>query len=292
MPWLQLSFDVTAAQAEAVSDVLEALGAEAVTMQSAGGDSVFDQIDETPGLWNTTVMSALFAADADAVLLLARAGEQLCPQPLPPYRIEMIADQDWNRAWMDRFKPLRFGRRLWIVPSWLQPPDPQGVNIILDPGMAFGTGTHPTTALCLRWLDAANLAGSTVIDYGCGSGILAIAAARLGAGLVHAVDIDPQCLEVSRENAERNGVDQRLRIGAAEALDCPPADVLLANILAGPLVQLAPRLSLLVRPGGWIVLSGLLAAQADICLAAYAPSFNMGSAQFEGDWAMLTGRRL
>lgn len=289
MSWLQFSFDVTATQADAVSDVLEALGAEAVSLQSAGDDNIFDQTGDTPSLWRHTVLNALFPADTDAEWLLAAVADGL--GPLPPHHVERIADQDWNRAWMDRFEPLRFGNRLWVVPSWLQPPAPDAVNIILDPGMAFGTGTHATTALCLRWLDGAELAGTTVIDYGCGSGILAIAAARLGASLVHAVDIDPECLNVSRENAERNGVAPQLRIGAAEALDCPPADVLLANILAGPLVALAPRLSGLVRPGGHIVLSGLLAAQVDPCLAAYAPSFNMEPVQIEGEWAMLTGRR-
>lgn len=291
MPWLQISFDLTSAQTDTLTAVLEELGAQAVTMQSADGDSLFDQVDETPSLWARTRMSALFDADTDMPLILARAGERVYPQALPPHHIELIADQDWSRAWMDRFQPLRFGRRLWVVPSWLAPPDPSGVNIILDPGMAFGTGTHPTTALCLRWLDRTDMAGCSVIDYGCGSGILAIAAARLGAKPVYAVDIDPQCLAVTRENARQNDVERQLQVGSAEVLDCPATDVLLANILAGPLVQLAPRLSALVRPGGSIVLSGLLAEQIDVCLAAYGPSFTMDPAQIEGDWAMLAGRR-
>lgn len=291
MSWLQLHLALEAEEAERLCEALEELGALAVTLQPGGEESRFDRIDESPTLWRQTRLTALFDADCDPQRVLAALAARIAPAPLPGATIEPLADRDWNRAWMDRFQPMCFGRRLWVVPSWHTPPQPGAVNITLDPGMAFGTGTHPTTALCLTWLDGADLEGKTVIDYGCGSGILAIAAVKLGAALAYAVDIDPQCLAVTRENAERNGVAERLVIGAPDACPRAPVDVLLANILAGPLVDLAPRLVALVRPRGHLVLSGLLAAQAQECLAAYAGSFNMNPAVVREEWAMLIGTR-
>ena len=245
---------------------------------------------ETP-IWNEVTVVGLYADDIDSDALKEAIDGALASLSLAPCTLSLIEDQDWERAWLVDFKPLCFGDRLWVCPTGFEVDAGAGVIMELDPGLAFGTGTHPTTALCLEWLARHDLKDMRLIDYGCGSGILAIAAARLGAKPVYAVDIDPQCLAVTRENARQNDVERQLQVGSAEVLDCPATDVLLANILAGPLVQLAPRLSALVRPGGSIVLSGLLAEQIDVCLAAYGPSFTMDPAQIEGDWAMLTGRR-
>jgi ribosomal protein L11 methyltransferase len=286
-----LRFTVGRDDAEQVSNALEELGAQAVTLQGAGSDSLFDQIDETPTLWATTNLTALFDAKEDVDRLLDRLRASLGPTPLPAHETSLLADQDWNRAWMDRFKPMRFGERLWVVPSWHVPPAPDAVNLILDPGMAFGTGTHPTTALCLQWLDGVDLSGKTVLDYGCGSGILAIAAIRLGARRAIAVDIDPQCLEVARENAQRNGTLGQIDILPAQEWKNESVDVLLANILAGPLHALADAFAGYVRPHGDIVLSGLLAPQAQACLDVYAPHFFMQPPRIAEDWAMLHGKR-
>jgi ribosomal protein L11 methyltransferase len=291
VPWLQLRFTVPRELAEPLGEALEAFGAQAVTMQGASSDSLFDQIDETPTLWLSTNLTALFDADDDIDAVIDGVTKMIAPSSLPPHEVSVLADQDWNRAWMDRFRPMRFGRRLWVVPSWHRPPEPDAVNLILDPGMAFGTGTHPTTSLCLEWLDAADLRGRRVLDYGCGSGILAIAAIRLGAPEATAVDIDPQCLEVTRENSERNATLGQMRIGLASVSLSGPFDVLVANILAGPLHQLAERFAELVRPGGDIVLSGLLAPQAEECRRIYEADFVMQAPRLSGDWAMLHGTR-
>ncbi|MGQ0659212.1 MAG: 50S ribosomal protein L11 methyltransferase [Chromatiales bacterium] len=291
MPWLQLRFTVPRDEADALGAALEQLGAQAITLQSAGIDSLFDQADESPTLWDCNALTALFAAQTDTDALVARLASQLAPSAVPLHAAEILADQDWNRAWMDRFRPLRFGERLWVCPSWHTPPDPDAVNIILDPGMAFGTGTHPTTALCLRWLDGAALDGRTVLDYGCGSGILAIAAIKLGARHVWAVDIDPQCLEVTRENAARNEVSDRLTVSGPGDCPAPQRDVLLANILARPLIELAPAFAEAVRTGGDVVLSGLLISQIEACVAAYTPFFDMQPPRAEADWVILAGVR-
>jgi ribosomal protein L11 methyltransferase len=291
VPWLQLRLTVPRDQAEALGEALEAFGAQAITMQGASSDSLFDQIDETPTLWASTDLTALFDADDDIDAIISGVRAELDPLPLPPHEVSALAEQDWNRAWMDRFQPMRFGNRLWVVPSWHQPPQPEAVNLVLDPGMAFGTGTHPTTSLCLQWLDNAELRGRRVLDYGCGSGILAIAAIRLGALRATAVDIDPQCLDVTRENAQRNGTLDQMRIAMASAALDGPFDVLLANILAGPLHQLSERFASYLQPGGNIVLSGLLTPQAEECLAIYTRDFAMAAPRLEGDWAMLHGTR-
>src|SRR5690606_25394554 len=205
---------------------------------------------------------------------------------------EEIADQDWERSWMDNFKPMRFGRRLWIVPSWHEAPEPDAVNLLLDPGLAFGTGTHPTTALCLEWLDSQGLDGLQVIDFGCGSGILAIAALLLGADRVTGTDIDPQALEASRDNAQRNQLaDERLPLYLPADMPAEPADILVANILAGPLVSLAPQLTGLVKPGGRIALSGILAEQTEEILAAYRDAFELDPVADKDGWLRVSGVR-
>jgi len=298
--WLQFVFDTTKEQVPALEDALLELGALSVTLQDNIPDTGVDEPiyeptrGETP-LWQQTKLLALFDADtdADAVAtgLIASFG------PLPTWRAEILEDQAWERAWMDDFKPMQFGQRLWICPSWAEPPQPEAVVLRLDPGLAFGTGTHPTTALCLQWLDQQPLAGCTVLDYGCGSGILAIAALLLGADKAIAVDNDPQALIATRDNAERNGIDpERLAICLPEAIDQymtpASADVTLANILAGPLQQLAPELTRLTRSGGWVVLSGILAEQANTVALAYRQAFAMHGPTLSGDWARMEGEKI
>ncbi len=208
------------------------------------------------------------------------------------YKIEQIEDKDWVREWMDSFHPIQFGKRLWICPSWREIPEPEAVNVILDPGLAFGTGTHPTTALCLEWLDGLDLQGKQLVDFGCGSGILAVAGLKLGATNAIGIDIDYQAIDASRDNAKRNGVDDRLSLYLPE--DQPKgiqADVLVANILAGPLRELAPLIAELVRPGGKLALSGLLQEQAEEIREFYAQWFEMDEAVHKEDWSRLTGVR-
>jgi ribosomal protein L11 methyltransferase len=213
-------------------------------------------------------------------------------------RFEAVADRAWEREWLKDFKPMRFGRRLWVCPGGQRPAAGEaGIDTVLvelDPGLAFGTGTHATTALCLDWLDSGSdswLGGASVIDYGCGSGILAVAALKLGAVRAVAMDIDPQALIATRENAERNGVLEKVQVTGARDCGGATVDVLLANILAGPLIELAPQLAERVRPGGRIALSGLLLEQADAVTAAYRPWFDIGLTGARDGWGVLTGCR-
>lgn len=291
MPWLQLRLAITPEQAETLEDQLLALGAVSVTFMDAEDQPIFEPDLGTTPLWSHTHLLALFEADTDPQDLLD-ALRSLCGGELPAHEVEHIADQDWERSWMEHFQPMRFGRRLWIVPSWHAAPEPDAVNLLLDPGLAFGTGTHPTTALCLEWLDAQDLHGRTLIDFGCGSGILAIAALLLGAGQATGTDIDTQALEASRDNAQRNQLaDERLALYLPEQMPQDPADVLVANILAGPLVQLAPQLATLVKPGGLLALSGILAEQAEDILAAYRADFELDPVAEREGWIRVSGKR-
>lgn len=291
MPWLQVRLAITPDQAATLEDQLLALGAVSVTFMDAEDQPIFEPDLGTTPLWSNTHLLALFEADTDADALLAhlqllRGGE------LPGHQIERIEDQDWERSWMDNFQPMRFGQRLWIVPSWHEAPEPDAVNLLLDPGLAFGTGTHPTTALCLEWLDGQPLAGCSLLDFGCGSGILGIAALLLGAGSALGTDIDPQALEASRDNAGRNGIDPaRFPVYLPEHLPQQPVDVVVANILAGPLVQLAPTLTALVKPGGRLALSGILAEQAEEVRAAYASAFDLDPTAVKDGWVRISGVR-
>lgn len=291
MPWVRLIIETESGTAEQLSELLSELGAAAVTLEDDADQPLYEPaVGETP-LWNRTRVIALLQADHPIHELIDALERAMAPQPLPPWRTEALEDKDWERAWMDDFKPMRFGRRLWIVPTWCEPEEPDAVNIELDPGLAFGTGTHPTTRLCLEWLDAHPPAKARVVDYGCGSGILAIAAAKLGAEQVLGVDNDPQALIATRENAARNGVAERITTAAPEEADETPAEVVLANILAGPLVSLAPRLALLTRSGGSLVLSGILVSQAQTVTTAYEQWFMMKEPVQEGDWVRIEGVR-
>lgn len=298
MPWLELQLTIDAATQPQAEAALDDLGALSVTLMDADVDTpdeaaIFEPgVGETP-LWRTLTLLALFEAEADRSGLLHVLHDAL-PE-LAPDRIVFreVADQDWERAWMDLFQPMRFGRRLWIYPWNIDPPagDDGAALVRLDPGLAFGTGTHPTTALCLEWLDSLDLAGKHVVDYGCGSGVLAIAALKLGAATAIGVDNDPQALTASHDNATRNGVGDRLSLHLPNAL--PPdtrGDAFVANILSGPLHELAPRFAALCKPGAPFALSGILAGQESELLERYAGcGFTNLRATTREDWVRIDG---
>ncbi|MGL4316226.1 MAG: 50S ribosomal protein L11 methyltransferase [Pseudomonas sp.] len=291
MPWLQVRLAITPDQAETYEDALLGVGAVSVTFMDAEDQPIFEPDLGTTPLWSHTHLLALFEADTDAANLVAHL-ELLTGAPLPEHQIEHIADQDWERSWMENFHPMRFGQRLWIVPSWHAAPEPGAVNLLLDPGLAFGTGTHPTTALCLEWLDGQDLNNCDVLDFGCGSGILAIAALLLGAPQASGTDIDPQALEASRDNASRNGIDPaRFPVYLPADLPQQAADVVVANILAGPLVSLAPQITSLVKPGGRLALSGILAEQAEEVRTAYQDAFELDPTAIKDGWVRISGVR-
>jgi len=289
MAWIQFIFGSTPDAADHLSDLLSECGASAVTFHDNEDQPIYEPEIGTTPLWASTNVVALFDAETNTDLIIQILGGMLAPETVPSYRIEAVEDKDWVREWMDNFHPMRFGDRLWICPSWHTPPQQDAVNIMLDPGLAFGTGTHPTTALCLNWLDQADIKGKTVIDYGCGSGILAIAAALLGAKKVIAVDTDPQALEATQANAERNGV----QIASYLPDDCPDirCDLLLANILAGPLQSLASRLAHLTKAGAAIVLSGILDVQAEDVSNSYQSWFDMEEPVLKDEWIRLVGQK-
>ncbi len=290
MAWIQFIFDSTPDFAEQLSDVLSECGSAAVTFEDNADQPLFEPPIGTTPLWAATRVIALFEADIDTDVIVDMVSQMLSPVKLPKYKIEAVEDKDWEREWMDNFHPLCFGDKLWIVPSWHQPPQPEALNILLDPGLAFGTGTHPTTALCLNWLDKADVKDKYVIDYGCGSGILAIAAALLGAKKVIGIDIDPQALEATQENAKRNGVTIETYL-PENMPELAPCDLLLANILAGPLQSFAEYFSIITKPNAGLVLSGILAEQADDVISSYAPWFDMAEPAQKEEWIRLTGQR-
>ena len=296
MPWLQITIKTSPDNAEQYEDLLLESGSAAVTFRDGADQPIFEPDLGTTPLWNNTVVTGLYSADhdLDATREYVQKGHDvLFPgQPLPPMKIEILEDKDWVREWMDSYHPMQFGKRLWVCPSWREAPDPDAVNMMLDPGLAFGTGTHPTTALCLEWLDGQELNDCQVVDYGCGSGILGIASLLLGARHVMGVDIDPQALQATRENLKRNQLDEdRLDVYMPESAPTMQADLLVANILAGPLVSLAPTLAALVRSQGRLALSGLLEDQADEIRAAYGQWFDLEPVTEREGWIRITGIR-
>lgn len=297
MAWLQLKASIAPEQAEWLEELLLAEGASAITLQDAHDEPVFEPDRGTTPLWSETVLTGLYDDLNEVEAMIERVqrawAEQLPDDPAPQIEYELLADRDWEREWMDGFEPLRMGQRLWIVPSWHEAPDPDAVNLLLDPGLAFGTGTHPTTALCLGWLDAQDLVGRQILDYGCGSGILAIAALKLGADTAVGVDIDPQALQASRDNAERNQIDEAsLILDYPEKIGRGEFEIVVANILAGPLIEMASTIAARVRPAGQLALSGILAAQAESVLDAYrGQGILMDEPQEKEGWVLLTGHR-
>jgi ribosomal protein L11 methyltransferase len=293
MPWIEVSISVTREATETAEQALEQLDALAVTLEDVADNPVLEPDPGTTPLWPNVHVRGLFDTGIDRQRVMAAL--QLVPgaDRVGQIRWREVGDQDWERAWMARFQPMRFGHHLWIVPTGMEIPNkPENIEICLDPGLAFGTGTHPTTALCLEWLDGQDVAGKQVVDYGCGSGILGIASALKGAGKVICVDNDSQALEATAANAERNGV--------ASIIDCrlpadyarPSADLVLANILAAPLISLAPVLAASVGSGGLITLSGLLEEQHEEVAAAYRDSCaETGSVALEG-WLRLEFKKI
>ena len=294
MAYLTFRFDVDAALADAWSDALIDAGALSVDVSDpAAGTAAETPIYAEPGeggaeRWKIARIAALCDEDADAGVLLRRSADAL-HVPVPPHETGVIAEKDWVRATQAQFGPIRIADRLWIVPSWCVPPDPSALNLALDPGLAFGTGSHPTTRLCLEWLVAHVTPRSAVLDYGCGSGILAIAAAKLGAGRVTGTDIDPQALRASEDNARANGVD--VAFATPDAIGAATYDIVVANILTNPLRVLAPALAARVRGGGSIALAGLLDAQAPLVADAYVRWFNIAPWRATDGWTLLAGAR-
>jgi ribosomal protein L11 methyltransferase len=291
--YVSLRFDVDAGAADAWSDALLDAGASSVDVSDphAGAPAevaVYAEPGSATRWWPLSRVAALFPAEADAEAALAAAARAL-GLPRPPAERTGVAEQDWVRLTQSQFGPIRIDDGLWIVPTWSTPPEPAAINLVLDPGLAFGTGSHPTTRLCLQWLRETVRGGERVLDYGCGSGILAIGAARLGAGAVLGTDIDPQAIDASRANARANAVAATFAL--PDALEARTADVLVANILANPLVVLAPLLAGRTTPGGRIALSGILVDQAEEVVAAYAPWFTLAAWRTADGWVLLTGVR-
>ncbi|MDH3325338.1 MAG: 50S ribosomal protein L11 methyltransferase [Gammaproteobacteria bacterium] len=292
MSWIQLTFLTSAEVAEKLSDLMHDYGAVAVTLKEGGAEEIFEPpIGETP-LWQDTQVVGLFEGDQSIETTLSLIKQNLALDDFPEYQQTRIEDQDWERAWLADFKPMQFGKKLWIVPSAYEPVDKDAVNIFLDPGLAFGTGTHPTTALCLAWLDEHKVIGQDVIDYGCGSGVLGIAAAKLGAKMISAVDIDPQAITATDANSEKNNVAENIESYLPESFPEKAADLLLANILANPLMDLAEHFAELLKDSGQVVLSGILEEQAEDVLAVYRQYFNMGPVVTLDGWVMLQGKKI
>ncbi|WP_332671351.1 50S ribosomal protein L11 methyltransferase [Aromatoleum sp.] len=293
--WISVILQAEAQKAEALSEALMDAGALSISIEDAdaGTDAEKPQFGEPGhhpvGLWDHSRVIALFDAQADLAVALARAAADAGFDAVPPFTLEEVAEQNWVQLTQSQFDPIRITERMWIVPSWHTAPDPDAINIELDPGMAFGTGSHPTTRLCLEWLCDAVRPGDLVLDYGCGSGILGIAAARLGAGDVLGVDIDDKALEAARDNAERNGTTVRLQ-HSREPVDAR-FDVVVANILTNPLCVLAPLLAARIAPGGRIALSGVLETQTQQVIDAYAPFLRLHVGAVHEGWARLEGLR-
>lgn len=295
MPWQSLRVTLDASHAEAFSDALMALGAISTSLEDADAGS----LDETPifgepsepdaGLWQHCIVSALLAPEEQPADLIARASLAAGLAGLPEWTVENIDDQDWVRLTQSQFEPIAICDRLWIVPTWHAAPDGEAINIRLDPGLAFGTGSHPTTRLCLKWLAENIRGGESVLDYGCGSGILAIAAAKLGADPVWGVDIDPQAVQAAAYNADMNAVNARFY--TPDEAPATPARIVVANILTNPLKALAPLLSGLTLPGGRLVMSGILESQAEAVMQVYALWFEFEAPVSEEGWVRLCGRK-
>ena len=293
MSWLTLTVIVSEPQAEVLSETLLELGALSVDMHDADADTPDEQAifgepgEPAPHLWLHNRVTALFAENAPADAIMLQAAHTIGLAQPPAYRIEILEDNDWVRLTQSQFDPIRISQRLWIVPTWHTPTDAKAINITLDPGLAFGTGSHPTTRLCLRWLDANIRGGESVLDYGCGSGILSIAALKLGASSAIGVDVDAQAVQSSRDNAAANQVAAQFYLPD----DAPQqqADIVVANILTNPLKVLAPLLAGATRQGGCLVLSGILAEQVDDVMKIYAQWFNLAPPIMEDGWACLSG---
>ena len=290
--WLQLNIKVTPQQTEQIEDSVLDAGAVSVTLQDAADQPILEPgVGETP-LWDNCILTALFSASIDTTTTEQQI--QACLPFALQASWQLVEDKDWSQEWKKHFKPIACSDgRLWICPSWIEAPEPDAVNLRLDPGLAFGTGSHPTTMLCLNWLEKQSLKGKTVIDFGCGSGILGIAALLLGADKVWAIDNDPQALLASRDNAQRNSIeDNRLITLLPQQIPTDAkADIMLANILAKPLIDLAGQISDLTLNQGLLCLSGILSHQIDQVSAAYTDQFVFTPSTIEDNWAQLSAKK-
>lgn len=295
MPWLQIRIPTLPAHTDALEDALLLAGCQAVTLIDTDDQPVFEPLRGTTPLWQHTTIQGLFDEGLDAQSLAEQLEQFAQAENIPlqgPVVTEILEDKDWERAWMDNFKPIQCGERLWICPSWLAPPDPGAINLRLDPGLAFGTGTHPTTFLCLQWLDNCVTSDIQVLDYGCGSGILGLAALLLGAQHMDGLDIDPQALDATLSNAQVNGIDTgRVRVMLDETALQPLYDLVVANILAGPLCDLAEQICRRLKVGGNIALSGILSHQADAVESAYQQWIEFTPRTELDGWVRLDGRK-
>lgn len=292
MTWQQLICHTTVEHQEAISTALEEAGAASVTFEDAVDQPILEPLPGETPLWDQLVITGLYPAEDDLTTLLLHLELNRSEWCISELKLERLEDRPWVREWMDNFHPMQFGRRLWVYPSWREVPveAEDAVKILLDPGLAFGTGNHATTALCLEWLDGEDLAGKSVLDYGCGSGILAIAAAKLGASVLVATDIDPQALEATQENARRNGLSPTMIVTCLpEDVPAQQYDVVIANILSGPLVSLAPTILSYLKPQGRLALSGILADQGQAVAAAYQATLDPMQITAKEDWLRLEG---
>jgi ribosomal protein L11 methyltransferase len=300
MSWTEIVIEIARDNAEALSDALMEAGALSVSVEDADeGTAAEKPLFGEPGMepdeaaWDRSRVVALTDVDADQAAIVAEAAEAIGLKAAPPFTLRPVAEQDWVRLTQSQFAPIHIGKNIWVVPSWHEAPDPDGLILELDPGLAFGTGSHPTTRLCMEWLEAHPAPGKTVLDYGCGSGILAMVAKKLGAGEVCGVDIDPQAIESARDNAARNQcrIDYFLPDSFAQSAHATERfDIVVANILSSPLKLMAPMLSGRVADGGALILSGVLARQAEEVAAAYAPFIKLGVWAEQDGWVALHGR--
>jgi ribosomal protein L11 methyltransferase len=289
MPWIQLKINSQAEYAELIGDMLSANGAQAVTFIDAKDTPMYEPKPGEVMLWPDTQIVGLYDAQYDMSRVISQLSKSKLLGKNFNHKLDQLEDKDWEREWMVNFHPMQFGERLWICPSWRDVPDPNAVNVMLDPGLAFGTGTHPTTSLCLRWLDSLDLSQATVVDFGCGSGILGIAALKLGAKRVVGIDIDPQALLASQDNANRNDIGDKIELYLPEHQPELKADVVLANILAAPLRELRTVITAYCKTGGKLVLSGILDNQAQEINDLYSQDFHMEPIEIDGEWARVSG---
>lgn len=291
MAWHQISVTTNENTAPKVADFFSDLGAVSVTYMDAEDEPVYEPAIGETKIWTQTQVVALYELTADPAKIRSQTLKRFQQECLNYWEFEVIEDQAWERAWMEHYRPMKFADKLWVCPTGQEQREEGTVCLILDPGLAFGTGTHPTTALCLEWLASHDLCGKTVIDYGCGSGILAVAAVLLGAKIAYAVDIDPQAITATESNAEKNNVQDKIVCDLPEKFKAAnlKADVVLANILAKPLIEMSGQIAGLVISGGDLVLSGILAEQAQSVVDGYQPYLALDKCVQQEDWVRLTG---
>ncbi len=297
MNWLQIHITVDQAQVDFTETLLSSLGAVSVTLDDAENQDLLEPLPGETPLWNKVIVTGIYAQEENEEIDV-HALEQFIRLELPnaPLKYEFIEDQAWERTWMDAYEPIQIAENFWIVPEWMQAPEPEAINIKLDPGLAFGTGNHASTFLCLQWLGQTDLKDKIVIDYGCGSGILGVAALLLGAKKVYATDIDPQAVLATQQNAELNGVADRLFVGLPEEFNeifiNQKCDVFVANILAGPLMMLAPQFSTLIKAEGEFALAGIINEQVDDIVQVYSEFFDvLDVTKHDEYWCRVSGKR-